>query len=189
MDNTILRRINIMLKHRSLHLSVQSGMLMVKTPAKVFEIQPIRMENRNEEENEDEHKTTSVTPAALLFLATESLGKSDIKNILTFSNTVSHIIIYGHVSLQAKILLEESTAFCEVITATDIVFDKCASVLVPTYRVIPPKDVRTMLKSRCISIDSLPKMKRHDAMARYLGFRTGTVVFAEETDTYRLVEN
>jgi DNA-directed RNA polymerase subunit H (RpoH/RPB5) len=191
MEKNILKRINVMLGHRGLSLSTLSGMIMVKTAAKVFEVHSIvhTHDDVEEEDDAEEHKTTAAAPAALFFLGTDSLGKSDIKRVLVFANAVKHIIVYGHVSLQAKTQLEESAAFCEVLTAADIVFDKCSSVLVPTYRTIDQKDVDIMLKRRCMSLDSLPKMKRNDAMARYLGFRPGTVVFAEETDTYRLVEN
>jgi len=185
MEKNILRRINVMLRHRGLNLSTHSGMTMVKTAAKVFEIHY----DKEGEEEYDEHRTPTLAPTALFFLATDSLGKSDIKRILIFSNAVTHIIVYGHVSLQAKMQLEESSAFCEVITAADIVFDKCSSVLVPTYRIIEEKEVQIMLKSRVMSRECMAKMKRNDAMARYLGFRPGTVVFAKETDTYRLVEN
>jgi DNA-directed RNA polymerase subunit H (RpoH/RPB5) len=200
MEKNVLRRINVMLRHRGLHLSTHSGMAMVKTAAKVFEIhwlKPIDLRDDDDDEDhngvydeDDDDKITMTTaPAALFFLANDSLGKSDIKRVLIFSSAVKHIIVYGHVSLQAKTQLEEASAFCEVVTAADIVFDKCSSVLVPTYRIIEPKEVQIMLKCRSMSLETMPKMKRNDAMARYLGFRPGTVVFAEETDTYRLVEN
>jgi DNA-directed RNA polymerase subunit H (RpoH/RPB5) len=177
-EKAILRKINIMLQHRGSIVSPHSGMQMAKTPARVFEVNSLT------------HTVTSDDPVptnTLLFLATTSLGKSDINNIVTFASTVQHIIIYGHVSLQAKSQLLSAAAFCEVITQADIVFDKCANVLVPTYRIIEPVEALQIAKARNTTIQQFPKMKSSDAMARYLGFKPGTVVHALETDTMRLV--
>ena len=183
---TTLAKIDIMLRHRGLTIdtSSQGVQTLDKTSTKVYNI------HRLETSSTTSTTSTLRAPCALLFYTTtiHSLGKSNIKEVLKFSSTVDHIIVFGHVSLQAKSQLESSTRYCEVIDDSDIIFDKCSSVLVPTYQVVKKEQVDYMLKHYYMSLDQLPKMKRNDAMVRYLGFRPGSVVLAVETNTYRLVE-
>ena len=129
-------------------------------------------------------------PEILLFLSAVPVGKGDMVEILSFTGSMKHIVVYANVvSLQAIRMLEahESDKFCEVLNAKDVEFDKCSNVLVPTYRKLNPNEVKDIEKLRATSVDKFPRMFRSDPMARYLGFNVGDVVLAVETSCYRLV--
>ena len=174
--DSILRNIKVLLKYRKLKIMEKCESPIPKMALRVYTL-------ADTIEKKDQHNNYR------LVIALESLGKTEVTNIMETFKSVTHIIFYGHVSIQAKHILDSyaETCFCEVLTASDVTFDKCANVLVPTYRVLTQAEIDELVQTRKTTVNHFPKMLRTDPMARYLGFRVGQVVHAIEPDVYRIV--
>lgn len=173
-----------MMNHRNMVMKIPSIGKVYKTSIEVYEIHCKPRVNKDMTEDVGDNCTV-----ALFFMNPSSLGKNDVRKVLKYASSIKHIIIFTpDISQQAVQVLESAQDyFTEILNHSDVAFDKCKSILVPTYRILTEEEVLQFEKDHCVTVDKLPKMLRSDAMARYLGFREGQVVFAIEENNYRIV--
>ena len=173
---SILRKVNTMLAYRNMRVTKESERPVPKVPGvAAFNVQFV---------------DSGAPSQVMFFLCSVNIGKNNMNTLLDFSttNVCNHVIIYADtVSPHAIIVLESSQCTTEVVNRSDVEFDKCRNILVPTYRKLTEREVADLLKKHAVKKEQLPSMLRSDAMARYLGFQVGDVVLAVETTTYRLV--
>jgi DNA-directed RNA polymerase subunit H (RpoH/RPB5) len=66
-------------------------------------------------------------------------------------------------------------------------FDRRVSRLIPSYNVLGHKEVEELLRIKKITLESLPTILETDVVVKMYGWNTGTIVYAKEMDSYRMV--
>jgi DNA-directed RNA polymerase subunit H (RpoH/RPB5) len=114
-----------------------------------------------------------------------SIGKADIRRIsLRLPVCTMPMIVYLMVptSLQA-IPLAETHGF-EVVPLDLFRFLRTLSRMIPTYTIID--DPQLLIRLKCTRED-LPRILLSDPVVRINGWKKDTIIYANESDTYRLV--
>ncbi len=129
---------------------------------------------------------------SILLIANEKgfvIGKADLIRVLEKSLMISHtIVITSALSPQASSMSSHNFKHVEILTMNEVLINKLQFQGVPRYQVLNEKQIKHLEHFYKIKRDKLSCMNyKEDAMARYLGFLPGSVVFNMESREFRLV--
>jgi DNA-directed RNA polymerase I, II, and III subunit RPABC1 len=112
-----------------------------------------------------------------------NLGIAPIRNFITVmqKHHCSHCILVVYESLTAPAIvmlkdLETKKVFISFFAENELMYNIYDHVRVPRHILLTPTEKTELLKSLNASEDLLPKLQKHDPMARYLGLVVGDVV-------------
>jgi DNA-directed RNA polymerase I, II, and III subunit RPABC1 len=112
-----------------------------------------------------------------------NIGIAPIRNYLTVMDThnCKHaiLVVYENLTSPAVLMLKDLEAkgiFVSFFAESELMYDIYEHVRVPRHILLTPLEKQQLLKKLNATECLLPKMQRHDPMARYLGLRVGDVV-------------